>query len=77
MISDFFSALQQDVAGGKAKVRWAEKGLVVSKRTIGSYGVTSDTLIEHMRRRSLLLANDTAEVTLAPRIGELIQEREA
>ncbi|WP_186138456.1 TraI domain-containing protein [Burkholderia gladioli] len=77
MISDFFSALQQDVAAGKAKVRWAEKGLVVSKRTIGSYGVTSDTLIEHMRRRSLLLANDTAEVTLAPRIGELIQERKA
>ncbi|KUY49101.1 TraI domain-containing protein [Burkholderia sp. RF2-non_BP3] len=77
MISDFFAALQQDVAGGKAKVRWAEKGLVVSKRTIGGYGVASDTLIEHMRRRNLLLANDPAEVTLAPRIGELIQERGA
>ncbi|MGY6240146.1 TraI domain-containing protein (plasmid) [Burkholderia ambifaria] len=75
MISDFFAALQQDVAGGKAKVRWAEKGLVVSKRTIGSYGVASDTLIDHMRRRNLLLANEPAEVTLAPRIGELIQER--
>ncbi|MGU3778921.1 TraI domain-containing protein [Burkholderia metallica] len=77
MISDFFAALQQDVAGGKAKVRWAEKGLVVSKRTIGGYGVASDTLIEHMRRRNLLLANDSTEVTLAPRIGELIQERGA
>ncbi|MDF0506374.1 TraI domain-containing protein [Burkholderia cenocepacia] len=75
MISDFFAALQQDVAGGKAKVRWSEKGLVVSKRTIGGYGVASDTLIEHMRRRSLLLANDPTEVTLAPRIGELIMER--
>jgi len=75
MISDFFAALQQDVAGGKAKVRWAEKGLVVAKRTIGSYGVASDTLIDHMRRRNLLLANEPAEVTLAPRIGELIQER--
>ncbi|MCA8022723.1 TraI domain-containing protein [Burkholderia metallica] len=77
MISDFFAALQQDVAGGKAKVRWSEKGLVVSKRTIGGYGVASDTLIEHMRRRNLLLANDPTEVTLAPRIGELIQERGA
>ncbi|WJN72266.1 TraI domain-containing protein [Burkholderia anthina] len=77
MISDFFAALQQDVAGGKAKVRWAEKGLVVPKRTIGGYGVASDTLIEHMRRRNLLLANDPTEVTLAPRIGELILERGA
>ncbi|QTD95458.1 TraI domain-containing protein [Burkholderia anthina] len=77
MIVDFFSALQQDVASGKAKVRWTDQGLVLSKRTIGSYGVASDTLIEHMRRRSLLLANEPAEVTLAPRIGELIQERGA
>ncbi|MCO1368682.1 TraI domain-containing protein [Burkholderia multivorans] len=77
MISDFFVALQQDVAGGKVKVRWAEKGLVVSKRTIGGYGVASDTLIEHMRRRNLLLANEPTEVTLAPRIGELIQGRDA
>lgn len=77
MISDFFAALRQDVAGGKAKVRWAEKGLVVPKRTIGGYGVASDTLIEHMRRRNLLLANDPTEVTLAPRIGELILERGA
>ncbi|WP_321944947.1 TraI domain-containing protein [Burkholderia cenocepacia] len=77
MIVDFFSALQQDVATAKAKVRWTDQGLVLSKRTIGSYGVASDTLIEHMRRRSLLLANEPAEVTLAPRIGELIQERGA
>ncbi|VWC42244.1 hypothetical protein BLA23254_07064 [Burkholderia lata] len=77
MISEFFAALQQDVAGGKAKVRWTEKGLAVSKRTIGGYGVASDTLIEHLRRRNLLLANEPTEVTLAPRIGELIQERGA
>ncbi|PCE30313.1 TraI domain-containing protein [Burkholderia ubonensis] len=77
MIVDFFSALQQDVAGGKVKVRWTDQGLALPKRTIGSYGVASDTLIEHMRRRSLLLANEQAEVTLAPRIGELIQERGA
>lgn len=77
MIVDFFSALQQDVAAAKAKVRWTDQGLVLSKRTIGSYGVASDTLIEHMHRRSLLLANEPSEVTLAPRIGELIQERGA
>ncbi|AKM45375.1 type VI secretion protein [Burkholderia contaminans] len=77
MICDFFTALQQDVAGGKAKVRWTDKGLAVSKRTIGGYGVASDTLIEHMRRRNLLLANEPTEVMLAPRIGELILERGA
>nr|WP_249170544.1 type IV secretion system protein [Burkholderia multivorans] len=67
MISDFFVALQQDVAGGKVKVRWAEKGLVVSKRTIGGYGVASDTLIEHMRRRNLLLANEPMHRMLSRR----------
>ncbi|KVK86651.1 TraI domain-containing protein [Burkholderia sp. MSMB1498] len=77
MIADFFAALRQDVAAGKAKVRWTDQGLALSKRTIGGYGVASDTLIEHMRRRSLLLANEATEVTLAPRIGELIQERGA
>ncbi|AOJ10047.1 TraI domain-containing protein [Burkholderia mayonis] len=77
MIADFFAALQQDVAAGKAKVRWTDQGLALSKRAIGGYGVASDTLIEHMRRRGLLLANEATEVTLAPRIGELIQERGA
>ncbi|MGT0193731.1 TraI domain-containing protein [Burkholderia pyrrocinia] len=77
MIADFFAALQQDVAAGKVKVRWTDRGLALSKRTIGGYGVASDTLIEHMRRRSLLLANEPTEVTLAPRIGELVQERRA
>ncbi|RKT99767.1 type VI secretion protein [Burkholderia sp. Nafp2/4-1b] len=75
MIVDFFRALGQDVQAGKAKVRWSELGLVLPKRLIGSYGIASDTLIEHMRRRSLLLANEPMEVTLAPRAGELIQER--
>ncbi len=76
MIVDFFRALGQDVQAGKAKVRWSELGLVLPKRLIGSYGIASDTLIEHMRRRSLLLANEQMEVTLAPRAGELIQERD-
>jgi len=75
MIVDFFRALGQDVQAGKAKVRWSELGLVLPKRLIGSYGIASDTLIEHMRRRSLLLANEPMEVTLAPRAGELIQAR--
>ncbi|MCR4469840.1 MULTISPECIES: TraI domain-containing protein [unclassified Burkholderia] len=75
MIVDFFRALGQDVHAGKAKVRWSELGLVLPKRLIGSYGIASDTLIEHMRRRGLLLANEPMEVTLAPRAGELIQAR--
>ncbi|WP_408231985.1 hypothetical protein [Paraburkholderia sediminicola] len=74
-IRELFRALREDVAGGKAKVAWSEKGLVVTKRLIGNYGVTSDTLVEHLRKRSLLLTNANGEITLAPRAGELILAR--
>ncbi|MFM0046104.1 TraI domain-containing protein [Paraburkholderia sediminicola] len=75
IIRELFRALREDVAGGKAKVAWSEKGLVVTKRLIGNYGVTSDTLVEHLRKRSLLLTNANGEITLAPRAGELILAR--
>jgi conjugal transfer pilus assembly protein TraI len=76
MIREFFKALREDVAGGKAKVTWTEKGLALPKRLVGSYGVASDTLVEHLRRRGLLVSNVQAEIVLAPRAGELIMERE-
>jgi conjugal transfer pilus assembly protein TraI len=76
MIREFFKALREDVTGGKAKVTWTEKGLALPKRLVGSYGVASDTLVEHLRRRGLLVANVQAEIVLAPRAGELIMERE-
>ncbi|WP_322788534.1 TraI domain-containing protein [Paraburkholderia oxyphila] len=75
MIREFFRALAEDVAAGKARVNWTDKGLAVPKRLVGSYGVASDTLVEHLRRRGLLVANVQAEIVLAPRAGELIVER--
>ncbi|MCG5077243.1 TraI domain-containing protein [Paraburkholderia sp. RG36] len=77
MIREFFRALREDVAADKAKVNWTDKGLAVSKRLVGSYGVASDTLVEYLRKRKLLVANVQAEIVLAPRAGELILERGA
>ncbi|MFC0402959.1 TraI domain-containing protein [Paraburkholderia rhizosphaerae] len=75
MILDLFRALREDVAGGKAKVQWTDKGLVIQKRLIGNYGIASDTLVDHLRKRSLLLSNGQGEITLAPRAGDLILPR--
>jgi conjugal transfer pilus assembly protein TraI len=72
MIRELFKALREDVAAGTAKVAWNDKGLVVPKRLIGSYGVASDTLVEHLRKRSLLVGNEGTEITLGPRAGQLI-----
>ena len=74
MIKDFFRALREDVAAGTAKVAWDEKGLVLSKRLIGGYGIASDTLVEQLRKRSLVVGNSASEVVLAPRAGALILE---
>jgi conjugal transfer pilus assembly protein TraI len=75
MIRDLFRALREDVASGKATVEWNDKGLVLTKRLIGNYGVTSETLVEHLRKRSLLVGNQRADITLVPRAGELILPR--
>lgn len=75
MIRDFFRALREDVATGKSKVEWTDKGLAISKRLVGSFGVASDTLVEHLRRRGLVVSNVQAEIVLAVRAGELILER--
>jgi len=77
MIRELFRLLREDVASGKATVNWDAKGLVVSKRLVGSYGVASDTLVEHLRRRSLLVSNGNGEIIFAPRAGELIASRPA
>ncbi|MEZ0606243.1 TraI domain-containing protein [Paraburkholderia sp. IW21] len=77
MIRELFKALREDVAAGTAKVSWNDKGLAVPKRLIGSYGVASDTLVEHLRKRSLLVGNDQGEITLGPRAGQLIMDKPA
>jgi conjugal transfer pilus assembly protein TraI len=75
MIRELFRLLREDVAAGKATVRWDETGLVVSKRLVGSYGVASETLVEHLRKRSLLVSNGNGEIIFGPRAGELILPR--
>jgi conjugal transfer pilus assembly protein TraI len=78
MIRELFHALREDVAAGSAKgVAWNEKGLVIPKRLIGSYGVTSDTLDEHLRKRSLVVGNEQGEITLGQRAGQLILDKPA
>jgi conjugal transfer pilus assembly protein TraI len=75
MIRELFRLLREDVAAGKAAVRWDDTGLVVSKRLVGSYGVASDTLVEHLRKRNLLVSNGNGEIIFGPRAGELILAR--
>lgn len=75
MMSEFFRALAQDVTAGKVKVVWAEKGLVLPKKMAGSYGIASDTLIENLRKLSLLYAVQGTDLVLHERIGALILPR--
>jgi conjugal transfer pilus assembly protein TraI len=77
MLREFFRALAGDVAQGKAKISWDDKGLVLQKRLVGAYGVTSDTLIEQLKKRSLLLRAHGNEICMIERAGRLIQERPA
>lgn len=75
MMREFFRALADDVASGKAKVTWEEKGLTVQKRLIGAYGMTSDTLVEQLRKRTLLLRASGNDICIVERAGRLIMER--
>lgn len=75
MLKEFFKAIAGDVASGKAKVAWEEKGLAVQKRLIGAYGMTSDTLVEQLRKRSLLLRAHGNDICIVERAGRLIMER--
>jgi len=77
MLREFFRALAGDVATGRAKVTWEEKGLAVKKRLIGGYGITSDTLVEQLRKRTLLLRAAGNDICIVERAGRLIMERPA
>ncbi|XUW93301.1 TraI domain-containing protein (plasmid) [Burkholderia sp. M6-3] len=77
MLREFFRALAGDVATGRAKVTWEEKGLAVQKRLIGGYGITSDTLVEQLRKRTLLLRAAGNDICIVERAGRLIMERPA
>lgn len=75
MMREFFKALADDVASGKATVAWEEKGLKVQKRLVGAYGMTSDTLVEQLRKRTLLLRASGNDICIVERAGRLIMER--
>lgn len=65
MIVDFFRALKEDVESGKVKVAWAAMGLTIAKRILGGYGIASDSLIEVLRKKGVLLGNTKTEITIA------------
>jgi len=75
MLKEFFKALAGDVATGKAEVTWEEKGLAVKKRLVGGYGITSDTLVEQLKKRSLLMRAHGNDICIVERAGRLIVER--
>ncbi|GJH14825.1 TraI domain-containing protein [Caballeronia sp. EK] len=77
MLKEFFKALAGDVTSGKAKVVWEEKGLAVQKRLVGAYGMTSDTLVEQLKKRSLLLRAHGNDICIVEQAGKLIWERPA
>ncbi|VXC83891.1 putative helicase [Burkholderia sp. 8Y] len=77
MLKEFFKALAGDVAMGKAEVTWEEKGLAVKKRLVGGYGITSDTLVEQLKKRSLLMRAHGNDICIVERAGRLIVERPA
>jgi conjugal transfer pilus assembly protein TraI len=63
LVRELFQALRDD------------NGLVLPKRLVGGYGVSSSTLVEHMRKRSLMVADEATQITLTPRAGQLILDR--
>ncbi|MBB6592732.1 TraI domain-containing protein [Ralstonia solanacearum] len=75
LIRDFFRVLMQDVESGKVAVHWAEKGLVLQKRVLGSYGIASETLVDNLRKLNLLASAQGADIVLVERIGSLILPR--
>jgi conjugal transfer pilus assembly protein TraI len=77
MMKEFFKALAGDVASGNAKVTWEEKGLAVQKRLVGAYGMTSDTLVEQLKKRQLLMRAHGTDICIVERAGRLIMERPA
>ncbi|WP_454056688.1 TraI domain-containing protein [Cupriavidus sp. Marseille-Q8015] len=75
LMRDFFRALAQDVAAGKAKVSWVENKLAISKRMIGNYGMASESLVENLRKFSLLYKVVGSDILLVDKVAALIAER--
>lgn len=72
ILSEFFQAFHEDVASGKATAVWSEQGLVLKKSHLGRYGVTTEVLIENLRKRDLMTHNNATEIALTKAAGSLI-----
>jgi conjugal transfer pilus assembly protein TraI len=72
LMREFFKALAQDVAAGKAKVTRVDGKVAISKRSLGNYGLASDTLVEHLRKGKHLYKVDGQSILLMEEVGRLI-----
>lgn len=72
LMREFFKALSQDVAAGKAKVTRIDGKVAISKRMLGNYGLASDTLVEHLRKGKHLYKTDGQNILLVDEVGNLI-----
>jgi len=72
LMREFFKALAQDVASGKAKVARIDGKVSISKRSLGNYGLASDTLVEHLRKGKHLYKVDGQNILLVDEVGRLI-----
>nr|WP_315591805.1 TraI domain-containing protein [uncultured Cupriavidus sp.] len=75
LMRDFFRAVSQDVAAGKAKVTWVDNKLAISKRMIGNYGMASESLLENLRKFNLLYKVVGQDILLVDKVAALIAER--
>lgn len=72
LMREFFKALSQDIAAGKAKVSRIDGKVAISKRMLGNYGLASDTLVEHLRKGKHLYKTDGQNILLVDEVGNLI-----
>lgn len=72
LMREFFKALAQDVAAGKAKVTRIDGKVSINKRSLGNYGLASDTLVEHLRKGKHLYKVDGQNIVLVDEVGTLI-----
>ncbi len=72
LMREFFKALSQDAAAGKTKVTRVEGKVAVSKRSLGNYGIASETLIENLRKFKHLYKIVGQDILLVNEVGDLI-----
>ncbi|MGH7461725.1 MAG: TraI domain-containing protein, partial [Longimicrobiales bacterium] len=72
LMREFFKALSQDAAAGKTKVTRVEGKVAISKRSLGNYGIASETLIENLRKFKHLYKIVGQDILLVNEVGDLI-----